>query len=141
MDVTYKIEIETPDGDVEIEVSVEDGDLCISMEDKGDGDMVAVALSDEQIDNLVKAIFAAKAYKKSLQGKTKKDTPTGILLKVGDKVLLSNGHIGTVIETDSSRTYPYRITWMGELYKGEDWFSADDEDKENGDDYIVSLVD
>ena len=27
MDVIYKIEIDTPDGDVEIEVSVEDGDF------------------------------------------------------------------------------------------------------------------
>lgn len=74
MDVTYKIEIDTPDGDVEIEVSVEDGDFCISMEDKSDGEMVAVVLKDEQIDDLVKAIFAAKAYKKTLQDKTKKDT-------------------------------------------------------------------
>lgn len=138
MDVIYKIEIDTPDGDVEIEVSVEDGDFCISMEDKLDGDMVAVALSDESLDNLVKAIFAAKAYKKSLQGKTKKDTPSSIRLKVGDRVLLSDGCVGNVEKYDEVCD-EYHIVWCDEDgVKRDDWFGLDERDVVT---QVVSIVD
>ena len=98
------------------------------MEDKLDGDMVAVALSDESLDNLVKSnLRSKKAYKKSIQDKTKKDTPSSIRLKVGDRVLLSDRCVGNVEKYDKVCD-EYHIVWCDEDgVKRDDWFGLNKE--------------
>lgn len=120
MDVAYTIEIDGKETTTEIEVSVEDGCIYLSLEDTINDVLLITELNDNQINNLVKAIFAAKAYKKALDGvkstseanqNIHKDKDGRWILEVGDAVLLSNGYNGVVVMVDDT-TCPYKVLWF-----------------------------